>query len=321
MSNLDWLESKRQEVEADFKIGRISEEKYHQMIAAIESKKKKKSKVESFKLSVKTLKQLHWNSEKLKNVQEWYDKWLISKAEYNQYVRMNHPLIKKKKTSFFSYIILWIWVLLFLYYWFFYMPRKSYIKVDNFAEMWDPTQVPTSWSITRVVEWQTITINYLADYIISWRVVATAQYWSNLIEKLLWSWALTDNEIRYRDVWIWWWFMTQDEYVDKITFDSLSRFLYPKVESQKDWEFISQKYTWDDIGTHFSHNHLIPFDNHVKKLLRWIKKWQYVQIKWYLVALHWDRWYELTSSLVRDDTWDWACETILVTDVVWLKEK
>jgi hypothetical protein len=62
--------------------------------------------------------------------------------------------------------------------------------------------------------------------------------------------------------------MTQDEYVDKITFDSLSRFLYPKVESQKNWEFISQKYTWDDIGTHFSHNHLIPFDNHVKKLLR-----------------------------------------------------
>jgi hypothetical protein len=29
----------------------------------------------------------------------------------------------------------------------------------------------------------------------------------------------------------------------------------------------------------------------------------------------------LKSSLVRDDNWDWACETILVTDVVWLKEK
>jgi hypothetical protein len=59
----------------------------------------------------------------------------------------------------------------------------------------------------------------------------------------------------------------------------------------------------------------------VKRLLRWIKKGDYVQIKWYLVALTWDKWYNLRSSLVRDDTWDWACETILVTDVKWLKEK
>jgi hypothetical protein len=25
--------------------------------------------------------------------------------------------------------------------------------------------------------------------------------------------------------------------------------------------------------------------------------------------------------MTREDTWDWACETILVTDIKWLKEK
>jgi len=320
MGEFDWLDRKIDEVETDYKLGNISEEEYQSMMDAIESKKKK-STWKSLKNTVNIIKQLRWNTEEIKNMKKWYESWLISKAEYNQYLRMNHSYIPKKKTSLWSYIFLWCWALWYLAYLFLYLPNKTYITVDDFSEMWDPIQVPVSWTITRVIEWQKLKIDLLAKYTIRWRVVATAQYWSNLLEKILWSWYLTDNSIRYRDVWLWWWFLTQDDYVKRFTFDSFNRFLYPKVKSDKDWKYISQDYTWDDIWVHFSHNHLVPVDKRVKRLLRWIKKWNYVQIKWYLVSLHWENWYELKSSLVRDDSWDWACETILVTDVVWLKEK
>ena len=318
MDDLDWLERKRQEVEADFQIGKISEEKYQLLIKAIEWKKKK-SFVSSFKRSRKTYRQLSWKDQNIKNIQDWYENWLISKAEYNSYLRMNHSVIKKTNNRW-TFIVLVLWVCWLLFYWFIYMPNKSYITVRDFSNMWDPIQIPTSWWFTKYVEWENIRFDYLAKYIIRWRVVATAQYWSNFIEKLLWSFYVTDNSIRYRDVWIWWGFMAEDDYAKRFTFGSYSRYLFPGVKSDKDWEYISKKYNWNDISVHFSHNHLIPKDDHVKKLLRWIKKWDFVQIKWYLVSLTWDKWYKLVSSLVRDDSWDWACETILVTDVVRLKE-
>ena len=319
MEDLDWLERKRQEVEADFQIGKISEEKYQVMLEAIESKQKK-SLWWSFKRSRKTYRQLSWKNSDTKNIQDGYENWLISKAEYNSYLRMNHTVIKKTSNRW-TFIFLIFGIVCLFFYWFVYMPNKTYITVKDFSKMWDPIQVSTSWWFTKFVEWENIRIDYLAKYTIRWRVVATAQYWANIIEKLLGSWALTDNAIRYRDVWIWWGFMALDDYAKRFTFGSFNRFLFPGVKSDKDWEYINKKYTWDDIQVHFSHNHLIPSDDHTKRLIRWIKKWDFVQIKWYLVSLHWDKWYELKSSLVRDDSWDWACETILVTDVVWLKEK
>lgn len=314
------LDKKREEVEADYKIWKISEEKYLLMLEAIEGKKKT-TFFWRVKRSVKTIKTLRWNSKEVKNIEESYEKWLISKAEYNHYLRMNKPFMSKKKVGLFTYIFFWLWVLLFLFYWFVFMPNKTYIEVDDFSEMWDPIQIPVTWSVFKYVEWENIKIDYLAAYTISWRVIATAQYWANLIEKLLGSLYLKDNSLRYRDVWIWWWFLTMDDYVDRFSWSSLSRFLVPKPKSQADWFYVTEKHTWEEISTHFSHNHLIPFNDEVKRLLRWIKKGDYVQIKWYLVSLTWDKWYNLRSSLVRDDTWDWACETILVTDVKWLKEK
>jgi hypothetical protein len=289
------------------------------MIDAIEDKKNK-SFLKSFKRHVKVIKQLSWKSKSASNMKESYENWTISKAEYNRYLRMNSTYVKKTH-HWWTYIVLTLCFVWFLFYWFVYMPNKTYIYVDDFTKIWEPIQKSTSWWFTKFVEWENIRFQYLAEYVITWRVLATAQYWATLVERLLWSWALTDNAIRYRDVWIWWWFLADEDYASRFSRWSYNRFLFPSVESKTDWDYISQKYSWDDIQLHFSHNHLIPKDDHVKRLIRWIKKWEYVQIKWYLVSLLWDKWYELSSSLVRDDSWDWACETILVTDVVWLKEK
>jgi len=319
MKDLSRLERKRDALEADYRIGKITDEEYQMMIDAIEDKKNK-SFLKSFKRHVKVIKQLSWKSKSASNMKESYENWTISKAEYNQYLRMNSTYIKKTH-HWWTYIVLTLCFVWFLFYRFVYMPNKTYIYVDDFTKIWEPIQKSTSWWFTKFVEWENIRFQYLAEYVITWRVLATAQYWATLVERLLWSWALTDNAIRYRDVWIWWWFLADEDYASRFSRWSYNRFLFPSVESKTDWDYISQKYSWDDIQLHFSHNHLIPKDDHVKRLIRWIKKWEYVQIKWYLVSLLWDKWYELSSSLVRDDSWDWACETILVTDVVRLKEK
>ena len=148
-----------------------------------------------------------------------------------------------------------------------------------------------------------------------------AQFWGNIFERIFHSYYLEDNIIRYRDVWIWWWYMGQTDYAERFNRRSSGRFLYPGLKTYEDWYYMFDRFSWDEINRHISHNHLIPANNKIRRLLHWIEKWQYVRIKWYLVRLHWDNWYNLTSSLTREDQWDGACETIYVTEVSRLKEK
>lgn len=198
---------------------------------------------------------------------------------------------------------------------------KSYEYVDSFDDIPEPIQIPTSWWTTINVDWDIVNVDFLYEYDIKWRVLATAQYWENIFEKALGSAYLEDNLIRYKDVWIWWWFLTQDDYVKRFNWMSLSRFLLPEYKSQEDYLYIKDRFSWEDINSHMSHNHLVPADDRIKKLLRWIQEGQFIHIKWYLVRLYSDRWYQLVSSLTREDMWDWACETIYVTDITRLKEK
>lgn len=229
---------------------------------------------------------------------------------------------KNENKSILKYKILWLALMLA-----FFVPvitlffMKSYEYIDSFDNISEPVQIPTSgWTIIEV-DWEIVDVIFLAEYDLMWRVLATAQYGWNIFERLLGSYYLEDNIIRYKDVWIWWWFLTLDEYVKKFNWKSMSRFLLPEPKSYEDWLYVTDRYSWEDINSHMSHNHLIPANNRVKKLIHWIKKWQYVRIKWYLVWLHWKNGYNLVSSLTREDQWNWACETIYVTDVIWLKEK
>ena len=233
---------------------------------------------------------------------------------------------EKKKNEFRKrnkvYMILWL-ILLFILS----IPliilefMKSYEYVDSFNNISEPIQIPTSGWTTIYANWDIINVDFLAEYDIKWRVLATAQYWENVFEKALGGSLLEDNIIRYKDVWIWWWFLTQDDYVKRFNRTSLSRFLLPEIDSYEDYLYIKDRFTWEDINRHMSHNHLVPANDRIKKLLRWIQKWQFIHIKWYLVRLHSNRWYNLVSSLTREDMGDWACETIYVTDITRLKEK
>lgn len=201
------------------------------------------------------------------------------------------------------------------------MFMKSYERIDSFDNISEPIQIPTTWWTTIDVDWEIVNVDFLAEYDLKWRVLATAQYWGNVFERMMGSYYLEDNIIRYKDVWVWWGFLTQDDYVKRFNWMSLSRFLLPEPKSYEDRLYVTATHPWEDINSHMSHNHLIPANNRVKKLIHWIKKGQYIRIKWYLVWLHWNNWYHLVSSLTREDQWNWACETIYVTDVVRLKEK
>ena len=224
---------------------------------------------------------------------------------------------KISKYKIFLLILLWILFIPFIVLAF----MKSHEYVDNFDNISEPIQIPTSWWTVIYADWDKINVDFLAEYDIKWRVLATAQYWDNIFEKAL-GWASReDNIIRYKDVWIWWWFLTQDDYVKRFNWTSLSRFLLPEINSYEDYYYIKDRFSWEDINSHMSHNHLIPANERIKKLLRWINKWQFIHIKWYLVRLHSNRWYQLVSSLTREDMWDWACETIYVTDISRLREK
>ena len=227
----------------------------------------------------------------------------------------------KKKNFGKQEIFLMILLLMFFVPIIVFMFMKSYERIDSFDNIPEPIQIPTTWWTTMNVDWDVVNIDFLAEYDIKWRVLATAQYWDNVFERALGSVYLEDNIIRYKDVGIWWWFLTQDEYVKKFNWTSLSRFLLPEPKSYEDWLYVKDRYSREDINSHMSHNHLIPANDRIKKLLRWIKKWEFIHIKWYLVRLHSNRWYHLVSSLTRDDMWDWACETIYVTDITRLKEK
>ena len=74
-----------------------------------------------------------------------------------------------------------------------------------------------------------------------------------------------------------------------------------------------------------TNNHLIPSDNKTRKLVDYIKEGEFVNIEGYLVNIKvigkngsyfvWD------TSTNRSDSGNGACETIYVTNVVWLKEE
>ena len=237
------------------------------------------------------------------------------KSEFEQ---KNKKFWKRKDT----YIILWLILLFILSIPFIVLElMKSYEYIDSYYDIIAPIQIPTTWWTTIDVDWDIVNIDFLAEYDIMWRVLATAQYWDNIFERALGSAYLEDNIIRYKDVGIWRWFLTQDEYVKKFNWTSLSRFLLPEPKSYEDRLYVKDRYSREDINSHMSHNHLVPANDRIKKLLRWIQKWQFIHIKWYLVWLHSNRWYNLVSSLTRNDMWDWACETIYVTDISRLKEK
>jgi len=203
-----------------------------------------------------------------------------------------------------------------------FLTKKTYEYVDDIDNLQEPIQTAASWWTTMYIHWVDVKIDFLASYDIRWKVISIRDY----------AWTDIEKWLGPRDFVLWWWKMSKQEIIDKFKWNDLrNRFIYIYVpywnEDRFDQEFdgdIKHNNLWTAI-TQFSNNHLIPANKKIRTLVKKIKEWDVVRLKWYLVYAYWEtnkwKYWRWPSSLVRDD-WDaHSCEIIYVTDVVWLKEK
>lgn len=182
------------------------------------------------------------------------------------------------------------------------------IDLSNISE---PTQYATLGGTTLEINGGKADITYIAEYSLSGRVVDVENYYGSNIR----------NQLSPKDIGIAWGFLATDENQEKIRWTSTgNRFL--------SW-FIPDGEWYREIGgesaviAHHSNNHLIPFDSNVEKLIKKIKKDDYVKVEGYLVNINWKKddgtYFYWNTSTSRNDDGDGACEVIYVTNVTWLK--
>lgn len=203
-----------------------------------------------------------------------------------------------------------------------FFTKRTYEYVQDLDDLPSPIQTPATWWTTMRVHWVDVSIDFLAKYDISWKIISLRDYAWTDIEKGLWP----------RDFVIWRWKMWIQENIDKFRRNDMkNRFIYAYLPEENISRF-NEEFSWDfrndnrwTCRTSFSNNHLIPANRKIKVLMKKIKEWDFVRLQWYLVYAKWStrsgnyRWGP--SSLVRDDWWDHSCEIMYVTDIVRLKEK
>lgn len=203
-----------------------------------------------------------------------------------------------------------------------FLTKKTYEYVPDIENLGEPIQIPASWWTIAKVYWIDVQIDYLAKYDISWRVISIRDYIGADVIRKLWS---RDFTIGRRKLW-------REDYIDKFSWNDMkNRFIYYRLKEWNETRF-EREFWWSwrqplpsSFLTNFSNNHPIPANKKIKHLMKKIKEWDVVRLQWYLVYVYWEKdnrkYWRWPSSLVRDDTWDGACEIIYVTDVTRLKEK
>ena len=174
-----------------------------------------------------------------------------------------------------------------------------------------PIQYDTSGSTKTKIKDGIADITYIAKYSISGRVIDVEKY----------SWYSVQDELSPMDVGIAWGFLATDEVQSKLQWTSLGNRYLSWYTSDVSW--INGYGGKEKFKEHWSNNHLIPSDNKVKKLIKRIKKDDYVKITGYLVNINWKndsgKYFYWNTSTSRADSGNGACEVIYVTDVKWLK--
>ena len=253
---------------------------------------------------------------------------MATNYEIYQEIKSDFEKSNKNKGGFFktrgNYKMWLYWIILFLVF----LPqivllltKKSYEYTENLDNLSEPIQTLTSWWVNMKIHWVDVKINFLAEYDISWKVISAKDY----------AWTDIEKWLSPRDFVLWRWKMSRQEIIDKFNWnDYRNRFIYAYVPEENanrfDAEFSWNIKKWDrwTVRTQFSNNHIIPANKKVRRLIKKIKEWDVVRLKWYLVYVHFQtkQWYrERHSSMSRDDRWDHSCEVFYVTDVTRLKEK
>ena len=187
--------------------------------------------------------------------------------------------------------------------------KKDYQTVASFANLREPIQEATTGGVTKNIDGYEVKFEFIATYSIVGRVLEKQYYFPNDIV----------NKISRYDLGIGWGVMSGHEYDDYITFkNNKQRFLTYKYKTS----LIDLLGSQEAFANSLSNNHVIHANEHVLKLLRNVKENQYIKIDGYLCNMTYSNkrysgtW---TSSTVRTDHGDGACEVIYVTNVTWLK--
>ncbi len=237
-----------------------------------------------------------------------YDKFVKSEEYANNVKEANKiDLSDLKKPWCIFFIVLAI--LLIVYSFTYPYIGREYTTIKDFNNIDQPIQIETEGSTTLKIDKTKININYLYEYDLKGKVVATYHYLP----------TKTANKLSPVDMGIAWGYILNDENFDSIKWNETgSRYLT--------WYTKNTKWL-NEIGSIeglYSNNHLIPSDKKIRKQIKKIKTGDYVELKGYLVNVYWqtsagDYYWE--SSTTRTDTGDGACEVFYVTEVKWLKEE
>lgn len=231
---------------------------------------------------------------------------------------------KNKSKMRYDSIFLWVAIVLFIPILSFFLVIKPHEYVEDIDNLPEPMQTETSWWTVFTVNWEKIFVDFLAEYDIQWRVLAKKDYWELFAENKI------VNKIWPKDIVLWWWILWKEENMDLMRWSEYGyRYVQPFIKEYTDkyfdWfdEIFSGDYRHGNfwtLGLNFSNNHPVSDNRKIRKLLKHVKVWDVVRIKWYLVYIYpesWNWWW-WPSSLVRDDH---GCEIIYVTDITWLREK
>lgn len=184
-------------------------------------------------------------------------------------------------------------------------------KVTTLDYLKAPIQMSTSGNQTINMNNTNVKLTYVAKYTVYGRVVTTRNYYGYNIE----------NKLSPKDAALAWGFLADKSVDSKINRSSLNNRFCNFYVSDGKW--LNSIGGTSAISKNFSNNHLIPSDNKTKKLIKSIKKGDYVKIEGYLVNAYSDtsngEYFYWNTSTSRTDTGNGACELIYVTNVTWLE--
>ena len=107
-------------------------------------------------------------------------------SNYEIYQEINADFKKKnnnKKNAKYKYFLILILMFVFSIPFIVLSFMKSYENIYSFDSIWQPVQISTSWWTIIHANWDIVNVDFLAEYDIKWRVLATAQYWDNIFQK------------------------------------------------------------------------------------------------------------------------------------------
>ena len=190
-------------------------------------------------------------------------------------------------------------------------PYIQYIHptVHSLDYLYEPVQIATTGGTSLRVGSADVEIEYVAEYIISGRVLGYKDYDGDKIQEKLIP----------RDVAIAWGWLSDEAVDDKFQWGPFGERSFGYKLTNAVWIF--QHGGLDAVRTSLSNNHLIPDGDRTRQLIRDIREGDFIKIEGYLVNATYptgkNSYSIWTSDTARNND---DCELILVTDITWLQK-